>query len=189
MKPRDILAEIVDVLNGAGVEHMLTGSFAGAYHGLPRATQDIDLVIAPSEAELTALVSALQARDYYVSEEAALEALETRGQFNAIDRKSGWKIDLIIRRNRAFSRMEFDRRIQESPLGFPVSVATAEDTILAKMEWAKKGGSDQQLMDVVGIMVSQKEDLDRGYIEEWVGKLHLEEEWGTVQERVESSSE
>lgn len=44
-------------------------------------------------------------------------------------------------------------------------------------------------MDVVGIMVSQKEELDREYIEEWVGKLHLEEEWRAVQEKGESSSE
>ena len=43
---------MIAALDAAGIPHMLTGSFASGYHGAPRASQDIDLVIAPSEAQI-----------------------------------------------------------------------------------------------------------------------------------------
>lgn len=186
MSPGEALRGIVAALDEAGVDYMLTGSFAGSYHGIPRATQDIDFVVDPTDEELARLVGLLETQDYYVSLDAAREALEVRGQFNAIDRTTGWKIDLIIRKDRPFSREEFSRRREESPLGFSLEVATAEDVLLAKLEWAKQTGSEQQMGDVVGILSSQGESLDRTYIEKWVEELELEDEWEAAQERVRS---
>jgi hypothetical protein len=40
----------------------------------------------------------------------ALEALEVRGQFNAIDPTSRWKIDFIARKELPFSRADLERR-------------------------------------------------------------------------------
>ncbi len=54
---------------------MLTGSFASSYHGAPRATQDIDIVIAPSPDQLRALVRFLPETEYYVDLDAALDGL------------------------------------------------------------------------------------------------------------------
>lgn len=82
---------------------MLTGSFASSLHGLTRATQDIDLVISPSESQLRDLVGSLPPEVYYVDLEEALDALRHRSQFNVIDLDTGWKVDLIIRRDRPFS--------------------------------------------------------------------------------------
>lgn len=183
MSPGEALKGIVAALDEAGVEYMLKGSFAGSYHGIPRATQDIDFVVDPTEEELGQLVDLLEAQDYYVSLEAAQEALAVRGQFNAIDRKTGWKIDLIIRKERPFSIEEFSRRRRESPLGFSLEVATAEDVLLAKLEWAKQTGSEQQMADAVGILTSQGESLDRTYVGTWVEELELEDEWKAAQER------
>lgn len=89
---------------------MLTGSFASSYHGAPRATQDVDLVIAPTADQIRAFVASVMGDEFYVDEGAALEALRMEGQFNLIDKRTGWKVDLIIRKSRPFSREEFDRR-------------------------------------------------------------------------------
>jgi hypothetical protein len=57
-------------------------------------------------------------------------------------------------------------------------VATAEDTILSKLEWAKKGGgSERQLTDVRGIVDVKGRDLDRAYIERWANDLGVLELW------------
>ena len=49
---------------------------------------------------------------------------------------------------------------------FPV--ATAEDTIIAKLEWSKMaGGSSRQLEDVRELM-AVGQSLDRDYIKHWV---------------------
>ncbi|HSY30831.1 MAG TPA: hypothetical protein VLA42_02480 [Verrucomicrobiae bacterium] len=42
---RDIFRRITAGLDQAGIAYMLSGSFASAYYGAPRSTQDIDLVI------------------------------------------------------------------------------------------------------------------------------------------------
>ena len=180
MITRSPLATIVFELDRAGIPHMLAGSFASSYHGDPRTTNDIDLVIDPTLETLLVFVRSLDPADYYASEEAAREAFERRGQFNVVLLDSGWKADLILCKRRDFSRSEFERRQRVSIEGTEVFVATAEDTVIAKLEWASAGQSERQLRDVRGILDVRSETLDRGYIESWVRALGLEPEWREV---------
>jgi hypothetical protein len=162
----DLLRRMVSALEQAGVPYMLTGSIASSYHGEGRASQDIDLVIAPDEAQLRAFLRSLPSPSYYVSADAALDALRRRTQFNVIDMASGWKVDLIVRRDRRFSRIEFDRRLTVDALGIRLTIATAEDVVLSKLEWAKLGASERQLEDVAGILRDPQTTLDREYIQQ-----------------------
>lgn len=82
MTAEELFRRITGALDRAEIPYMVTGSFASAFHGVPRATQDIDL-------------------------------------------EGGWKIDLIVRKGRPFSRAEFDRR------------QTAE--VWGLKEWARAG--------------------------------------------------
>ena len=129
-----LLRQVVLALDSAGVPFMLTGSLAAAYHGAGRATMDIDLVIAPSRAQLGSLLDALSATGHYVSRDAAKEALAGQGMFNVIDTTTGWKADLIIRRARTFSETEFARRRPAEYEGCPLWVATVEDVMSATRE-------------------------------------------------------
>jgi len=63
-----------------------------------------------------------------------------------------------------------------------VFVATAEDSILAKLEWAKLGDSERQIRDVSGILEVRAGALDRDYIEKWAAALGLTEEWRRIQD-------
>jgi hypothetical protein len=156
---------------------MLTGSFAGAYHGTPRATQDIDLVIAATPAQIRALVRALSANGYYVDEAAALEALQLESQFNAIDPATGWKIDFIIRKSRPFSETEFGRRREAQVEGLTLSITTVEDLILAKLEWARLGESDRQIEDVAALIRVRRGEVDLSYVGHWVESLGIGVQW------------
>jgi hypothetical protein len=170
----ELLAEIVRALDAAEVPHMVAGSLASTHHGEPRSTQDIDLVIDPSEATLAAFVAGLDSERFYVGD--ALGALERRDQFNVIDLTTGWKVDLVIRKDRAFSRSELDRRQPVVIAGVSTSVATAEDTILAKLEWAKEGGSERQRRDVVAMLTVQRDTLDTDYLYRWADELGVSED-------------
>lgn len=158
---------------------MIAGSFASTAHGLPRTTQDLDLVIdPPTAAGFDALLAAIPLDQYYFDVDAARDALRRRTMFNVIDLASGWKVDLILRKNRAFSRDEFDRRLKMTVFDVSVFVASAEDTIVAKLEWSKlSGGSQRQRRDVAGIVATLGAALDRPYIERWVRELDLAAEW------------
>lgn len=173
-----LLARLVRILDDAGVAFMVAGSFASAAHGLPRTTQDIDVVIDPPNPEaLDRLLQAMPSDDYYVDPDTA-HALRRRGMFNVVDQASGWKVDFIIRKNRPFSRDEFVRRVPISLLDVPVFVASAEDTIVAKLEWSKQlGGSERQRRDVAGIIATLGAELDRAYVERWSRELDVEDEW------------
>ena len=177
MSPTDILRRVLGVLERTGIPYMLTGSFASSYHGNPRATQDIDVVISATPDQLRSLVQSLPRGEYYVDEGAALEAQRLQGQFNVLDLATGWKVDFIIRKARPFSREEFDRRSVVEYEGIPLAMATPEDVLLAKLEWAKLGASERQIEDAAGILRIRQSVLDRGYLESWVRRLGLEEQW------------
>ena len=170
----------LEALQRAGVPYMLTGSFASSFHGAPRTTQDIDIVIAPTLGSLQRLVSEFPQDQYYVSREAALQAYGSESLFNVIDLESGWKIDFIVRKSRPFSVEEFARRREAEVLGTNVTIASAEDVILSKLEWAKMAGSERQITDVAGILRTQGADIDVEYVERWVAVLGVQSEWERV---------
>jgi hypothetical protein len=180
----DLLARLRGVLEASKIPYMLTGSYASSLHGQPRATQDIDLVIAPSRSQLLQLLRHLPDTEYYVSEDAALDALERRGQFNVIDFATGWKVDFIIMKARDFSREEFARRTTFDVENVELCVASAEDVLIAKLEWAKLSESGRQIEDAAGIIRLQAERLDRNYVEKWVAELGLEAQWSDALAKV-----
>lgn len=170
-----LLGRIVSALDRAGIPHMLTGSFASSAHGHLRATRDIDFVIETDADRLRTFVKELPQEEYYVDEDAALQALDTAGQFNVIDLATGWKVDLIIRKSRPFSLEEFRRRQTTIVDGTRLSVASIEDVIIAKLEWAQLGESARQIEDVVALL--RLRDVDEAYIARWTEALGLGERW------------
>lgn len=180
MSAGDFLARLVVLLDAAGIPYMVAGSFASTFHGVARATQDLDLVVDPTGAALDAFLAALDPDGYYVDPDTARDALRRRSQFNVIDMTTGWKADLIIRKARPFSVEELARRQPAELLGTRTYVATAEDSIIAKLEWAKQSDSMRQLRDVAGIVAMRGAALDLEYVERWVGALALEAEWARV---------
>jgi hypothetical protein len=172
------IARVAGALEAAGLTYMFVGSMASTLHGPPRSTQDIDLVVALGRAGLAPLLAAFPESDYYLSPEAAREAVARRTSFNVIDLRSGWKADIMVRRDRAFSHAELGRRVRADILGVSTWVATVEDTILSKLEWSRlAGGSSRQVDDVRGLIETQAERLDLAYLEHWATELGVRDAW------------
>lgn len=176
MTAEDVFRRITAAFDRANIPYMLSGSFAGAYYGAARSTQDIDFVIEATPAKLEALRQELPDSDYYVDLIALLEAHKQQSLFNVIDLTTGWKIDLIFRKARPFSVEEFRRRREVELHGVRLFIATAEDVIVSKLEWAKLSQSQRQLEDVAAVLRSWQ-DLDRLYLKKWIDGLQLGAEW------------
>jgi len=177
MTVSDVFRRIIAALDRSGIPYMLSGSFASAHYGTPRSTQDIDFVIEASPTQLRALVSGLPTGEYYVELDAALNALRRESMFNVIDLATGWKIDLIVRKSRAFSETEFSRRQKVNLHGIEIFLVSAEDAVISKLEWAKRAQSQRQIEDVAIILRVRWDGLDHSYLEKWVRDLGLQKEW------------
>jgi hypothetical protein len=182
MSLEDVLRRITTAFEQAGVRYMLTGSFAAAHYGVLRSTQDIDFVIEATPAQLRAFVESLSATDYYSDFDSALKALNQESMFNVIDNATGWKVDLIVRKSRPFSIEEFGRRQSVDLHGVSLFVASAEDAIISKLEWAKLAQSRRQIEDAAAILRARGNDLDRFYLDKWMGELGLTREWSTARQ-------
>jgi len=181
---REFLGRLVDLLGKAGIPYMLAGSLGSSFHGRPRATNDIDLVIAPTEPQFRQFLETLGS-DYYVSQEAAWAAFHRRSTFNIIDIKTQWKADLRIRQARSFSMMEFSRRQKAIVLDTDVWIVSPEDVILSKLEWAQESGSQRQIEDVLGVLQVQYDRLDKEYLRKWAKELGVADALAELVKKVE----
>lgn len=132
----------------------------------------LDIVIHPTKKQIYDLIQ-LIGDNAYVSTEAAISALEHKGMFNVIDYQTGWKADLIIRKDRAFSITEFARRRKATVFDTEVLIVSPEDSILSKLEWTKKTLSDKQYLDLFSVASIKKDKLDFAYIKKWATELEV----------------
>jgi hypothetical protein len=179
------LRRVTGALEAAGVPYMLAGSLGSSLFGQARATNDADIVIAPTAEQLQEVVDSLG--DYYVSAAAAEHALRIRSMFNVIDVASGSKADLILLKDRDFSREEFSRRTRATVMGVSVWIVTPEDAILSKLEWSKAGESERQFQDALGIALVQFDRLDWPYLRRWAVELNIQEGLDRLLTDVESA--
>jgi len=183
VKIEEFLRRICAALDLNHVPYMVTGSVASSIHGMPRSTNDLDIVIAPSRDQLFALVQTFKRLGYYVEWRDAERALNKRDQFNVIDFPNAWKVDLIVRKQREFSESEFARREPIDVGEFSFVIARPEDVLIAKLEWLKISPSEQQLLDAAGILTVQRETLEWAYVEKWVEALDLHEQFESARRK------
>jgi hypothetical protein len=168
----DFIQTVIQKLNEQDIPYMLSGSFSSSLHGRPRATKDVDIVIAPTEEQVLNFAENLGG-SYYVSLAAVREAFAHNSTFNVIDNESGWKVDFIIRKDRPFSHKEFQRRCVAQIKGFNVWTTSPEDTILSKLEWSKDSRSELQFSDALGVVLVQWHRLDMDYLHKWAKELQV----------------
>jgi hypothetical protein len=175
----DVTLRVAKVFERLNIEYFIGGSFASIVHGVVRTTNDADLVAEMAIYQVEAFARALEA-DFYLDRDAIRDAVIRRSCFNVIHLASMFKVDVYLRRDRRFDDTQFSRRIRLSLSGAPddvAAVASAEDTILAKLEWFQLGAgvSERQWGDVLGMIRTQGERLDVQYLRRWAAVLGVPE--------------
>lgn len=168
---------VADALETLGVPYVIGGSFASAVHGVMRATMDVDLVVDLRPEQVVPLVELLGGA-FYADAEMMRDAIRQRGSCNLIHLETMFKVDLFIAGPRDLDRAQLARR-QLHRLSADherrVYVASAEDTVLAKLEWYRRGdqASDRQWRDAVGVLTMQRERLDHDYLRRMAAGLNV----------------
>ena len=111
--PEKLLLEVTLILDKLKINYYITGGFAVSVWGKPRATFDIDIVVALVGPELPDLIKALRkiSKAGYIDQDTAREALRTKGEFNFIDPDTGLKVDFWVLGNDEMARTVLKRKI------------------------------------------------------------------------------
>jgi hypothetical protein len=172
---QELAIDAVRRLNRAGIEYLLTGAMASNYWGIPRTTHDLDFVVQLPGDSIPRLISEFAA-DFYVDESAAQAVFTAPYQFNAIDRRSGLKVDFwLFRSERPFEISMFQRRVDIDLFGEQTWIASAEDVILHKLYWHSFSPSERQISDAAGVVAVQSDALDGAYLSNWARELGVTE--------------
>jgi hypothetical protein len=157
---------------------MATGSIVSGLQGEPRATHDIDLVVAITATRAAELLRSFPAPDYYVDEQAARDAVARRGMFNLLDVSGGDKVDFWVLTDDPYDRARFARRQAEQLPGLTLVVSSPEDTILQKLRWSElSGGSEKQYTDALRVYEVQSDRLDLDYMSHWAAAVGIQPLW------------
>lgn len=178
MTTGDLLSAVLPVaacFDRLRVRYFVTGSTASSAHGIARASLDADLVAELEPTHADPLIACL-GDAYYVPADTLRASVAHRRSFNLIHLQTMFKVDVFVSSGRGFDALAAERATAE-PLddaadGPRLPTATAEDTVLAKRRWFRRGGevSERQWWDVVGVLKVARH-ADRAYLRAWAGQL------------------
>jgi len=169
-------AAVAQALEKLGVRYAVGGSIASSLYGVPRATQDADIVASLAIPHAARLAAALEA-EFYVDEDMIRDAIRRQGTFNVVHLETMFKVDVFVAKGDAWSEEELSRARRErvGDVGAQVELvfASPEDTLLHKLVWFRLGGgvSERQWRDAMGVLRIQGDSLDHGYLDTWAGRL------------------
>jgi hypothetical protein len=172
-------------LDAQAIPYLIVGSVAAIVHGEYRSTRDIDVVLKLAPGDVLCLVDGLREDFTFLPSDisdalnrlpAARADWQQRASFCAYHKTTGFQIDVYLSSGRPFEVAQFQRMQQvdiPGELGGALRVASAEDTVLAKIEWYKLSPSDRQWRDVQAILRVQGDLIDSTYLRHWAGELDI----------------
>jgi hypothetical protein len=172
---QEVTLAVTGALEALRVPYAIGGSLASTLHGVVRNTHDTDIV-ADLRSEHAKPLAAALSKNFYADEQQIRDAIARRASFNLIHLDSAFKVDVFVARPRPFDRAQLARRqllaLGEAPEQ-RVYVVSAEDIVLAKLEWYRLGGeiSERQWSDVRGVLKTQAGRLDLEYMRRMANEL------------------
>ena len=176
-EPIEVTLKVTNFLEKLGIPYLIGGSLASTLYGMVRTTQDSDIIAEMQLEHVQQFVSSLQ-NEFFIDEEMIADSIQRHSSFNIIHRDTMFKVDIFIPSPRPFQQSQLARvRRQTFQLETDISAnfASAEDTILSKLEWYRMGGevSERQWRDILGVLKTKAGDLDLDYLRKWANDLKV----------------
>ncbi len=176
-EPIEVTLKVTGVLEKLGVPYLIGGSLASTLYGMVRTTQDSDIITEMRSEHIQPFIAALEG-EFYIDDEMIAESILQNSSFNIIHRESMFKVDVFIPRARPFQQSQLarvQRQTFQLETVLSANFASAEDTILSKLEWYRLGGevSERQWRDILGVLKTRAGELDLGYLGQWANELKV----------------
>jgi hypothetical protein len=164
------------VLDRLAIPYVVVGSVASSARGSYRATEDIDVLAKIAADQAPGLAQAL-GKDWYADAAQIRDSLAAGRAFNLIYIPYSQKVDVFPVQDE-FCAAQLQRAtvlaLPALGAGAEYPVASAEDIVLAKLQWYKAGGetSERQWTDIVTV-IRATPDMDWAYMESWATRLSV----------------
>lgn len=172
MTTDDLVVAVFDALTFLGVPFMISGSLASNFYGVPRATQDADLVLDLSQLPVEGFTERLADR-FDVDPQLGFETVTGSRRLIARARDSGFQVELFDVTDDPHDRERFRRRRVVEVLGRRLEVPTAEDVIINKLRWWRLAGRRKDFEDARNVVAVQRAALDWEYLNRWCRDLDV----------------
>jgi hypothetical protein len=173
-----VILLVTDVFEKMRIPYAVGGSISSSVHGIMRSTMDVDIVADMRLEHISGFIEALSTA-FYADDEMIRDAVNRRCSFNLIHFATAYKVDVFIPKQRAFDRMQLERRVATLITAEPertIYVTSPEDIILSKLELYRMGDevSDSQWRDILGVLKTRAGQLDLEYMRHWAKPLKVE---------------
>ena len=170
---------VTDVLDSLEIPYVIGGSVASIFHGMVRTTMDADILANIETKHVAPFVTAMQ-NQFYIDEQSLIQAIERRSSVNLIHLETMFKVDIFVPKERPFDQQQLVRRISErfkADSDKTIWLLSAEDVILAKLDWFRPGGevSERQWRDILGVLKTQQDTVDIAYLQKWSKELQVQD--------------
>ncbi|HEY5792153.1 MAG TPA: hypothetical protein VIS74_02570 [Chthoniobacterales bacterium] len=170
MTLQDFALKVLEATETAELDFMVVGALAAGAYGVPRATKDVDLLVAVTrETGLTAVMKILDPLIGFDAQ-VAFDTLTWGRRHVGTSRTSPpYKVEFFELFDDPFVQEEFRRRreVFVPMLNRAAWLPSAEDVVVQKLRW----GRSKDLDDARDILAVQgAESLDMVYIEDWCAR-------------------
>jgi hypothetical protein len=162
----EVMSAVVDALDAQQTAYMLVGSFSSNFYGIPRATQDVDLVVEFGGQSIHDFCRRLGPR-FSLDPQIAFESVTGTTRYILEVTKTQFHVELFPISNDAHDQERFARRIPVAWLGRQVWLPTAEDVIITKLRWLAHLHRNKDFDDVLHVISVQRDRLDWSYLQRW----------------------
>jgi len=170
-EPLGLASQLAVIFEQLNISYYVSGSVASSIHGEVRFTQDLDIAIYILSGQKQPFLEAIK-DEFYLND----PDFKVSSSVNLINLKTLEKADLFLvnlQDEFSYSVMNRRQRIVINPPPYHLYVCSPEDIILQKLRWYNLAGneSQKQWRDILGVLKTQGNKLDFGYLWEWGEKL------------------
>ena len=156
---QEILQFVSSYLNEHEIDYVIVGGVAVMYHGVPRTTVDIDILLQIEEDLIPSFVDFLNLKGFDASVKDLRSAFKENSHSTVFFKDTLLRLD-IQGVNSQFDKMTLDRAILVDLFGVSVKIGSIDDTFINKILFQ----GEQDLRDALGILKRNPENLDFDYI-------------------------
>jgi hypothetical protein len=177
-EPIRVTLQIIEVFDRLNIPYLVGGSMASAVHGVIRSTMDVDIVADIRLDQVDEIAEQLNGI-FYIDKEMIRDAIQRKSSFNLIHLDTMFKVDVFLLKQRPFDQNQMRRRVLQL-IGENQSekayISSAEDIILAKLEWYREGGetSERQWRDILGVLSLQGNQIKLDDLRYWAKNLRVD---------------